>query len=139
MSALPPELVAAYHAAHYLVPGRAPLLLRTGETNPSLAELLANLQVDGAAFLTACNPASEALSPEENARRMRALQGEIREAGLPVISALACDPAGVWPDEASLLVPGADRAWSETLARRHGQNGFLWLDAQGRVELVLLR
>jgi len=139
VSTLPPALVATYRAAHYLVPGRAPLLLRVGETNTALAELLASLQVDAAAFLTACNPASEALSAEENARRMRVLQGEIRDAGLPVINALACDPAGAWPDEASLLVPGADRVWSEALARRHGQNGFLWLDARGAVELVLLR
>ncbi|WP_341677192.1 DUF3293 domain-containing protein [Niveibacterium sp. SC-1] len=139
MSALPPELVAAYRAAHYVVPGRAPLLLRVGETNPALAALLASLAVQGAAFLTTCNPGSVRLEAEENARRMRILQAEIREAGLPVINALARDPSGQWPDEASLLIPGASRAWSEALAQRHGQNGFLWLDAQGRIELVLLR
>ena len=49
------------------------------------------------------------------------------------------DPAGVWPGEASVLVPGMGLAEATAIARRFAQNAVVWSAADARPQLVLLR
>ena len=61
-----PELIAAYEKALYVVFGRPELVIRIGEPNPDLDELLEAEGAATAAYITAANPGGVATSPWKN-------------------------------------------------------------------------
>jgi hypothetical protein len=75
----------AYEATSFWAEG-APggsFCIRCGERCPELDRLLADRHLSEWAYVTACNPGSERLRDEENARRMRDLEDRLR--GLPLV------------------------------------------------------
>jgi hypothetical protein len=78
------------------------------------------------AFLTACNPASVWLSPQENAQRMADLTAvvAVRWAYLPGEGA---SPDGRWR-EASLWIRGISQSEAIALAESFGQVALVWGD-----------
>ena len=129
------ELIDAYRGAGYLV--REPnLAIRIGEPNAGLDALLA--EAGRAAFLTAANPGSERRSEEENDRSVAALREALEGAGWRCLEGEGRDPGGAWPAEPSLLVLGIPRTEALELARRFGQNGFVWCGRGAAPELVLV-
>lgn len=119
-------LAAAYRATTYVVtlPG-GDCALRIGARSPQLDLWLEANGQRCWSWLTAANPASRRLTPEENAFRLERLAGEIEALGFPALPATAIADTGEWPDEASYFVPALDQATALGLARRHGQNAFL--------------
>ena len=132
---LTPELVAAYRAADYVV--REPhVVIHVGEPNGALDALVA--QTGGAAFLSAANPGSERRSEAENGRLAAALREAVEGAGWRCLEGEGRDPGGAWPAEPSLLVLGILRKEAVEIARRFGQNGFVWCERGAAPELVLV-
>ncbi|HKB74720.1 MAG TPA: hypothetical protein VKC82_10700, partial [Burkholderiales bacterium] len=61
-----PELIAAYEKALYVVFGEPELVIRIGEPNPDLDELLEAEGTATAAYITAANPRGEAATRWKN-------------------------------------------------------------------------
>lgn len=140
MTLLTPALLAAYRATHYTAgEGGERLVLRVDEPSPALRAAYARLGAREAAYLTACNPLSLPFPPEENARRMRALEEALDALGHPRLSGRGEDPAGTWPGEPSWLVFGLSLADARGLGERFGQNALLHAGADAVPRLVLLR
>ena len=132
--ALTPELVEAYRAADYVVAGPQ-VVIRVGEPNAALDALLG--AAGCAAFLTAANPGSGRRDEEENRRLVADLANALDAAGWRRLEGEGRDRAGAWPAEPSFLVLGIPRRQSLELARRFGQNGFVWCERGAAPELVL--
>ena len=132
-------LAAVYRVAVYRVDAVPDsFVLRVGERSPSLAALHATHAVTCSAFLTACNPMS-VLQPDARNRLAQArLERELDAHGYVRYPGAGLDPAGTWPDEASVLVLGLPRPAAMSLGRAYGQNAILWCGADAVPELVLL-
>lgn len=137
MAAESSALACAYRQTHYQIASDPAVTLRVGASHPALARH-ATGYTPGGVFLTACNPRSRRLRPKANARRHRALQRALAQRGWQTVDGVARDPAGIWPDERSLWVPGLPLAEGRRLARRFGQNALIWCDAQTVAHLVWL-
>jgi hypothetical protein len=139
-SELPAALIAAYRAAEYRVSGVTPsFVLRVDVGSEPLAALHRARGVACSAFLTACNPGSRPLPAAANADAQQRLEAVLRDAGLDCIAALGTDPAGDWPGEASLLVPGLEREAAVRIAQQYGQNALVHAGTDATPRLVLLR
>ena len=135
---LPPELIAAYETAHYVVFGDPEVVLRVGEKNARLDYLVEWLGRKSAAFVTAVNPRGSVRPERDNRRAMEALYGSQFQAGTTIMPGEARDPAGAWPAEPSLLIVGISRADAEALGRRFGQNAIVFVEKGRAAELVVL-
>ena len=80
---------------------------------------------DRSAFITACNPASQLVSGDENEAAMEQMNEEVSERW-PKYFAEGADPSGTWPPEASYLVMGIDYRDVIELAHKYNQNAFLY-------------
>ena len=78
---LRPDLLAAYQKALYVVHGAPELVIRIGEPNDELDELLEADGLDTAAYLTAANPGGELQSKMENELACAALHQALADAG----------------------------------------------------------
>lgn len=131
---LSPALLEAYRAAEYAVDDPH-VVIRIGEPNPALDALLAG--AGRAAFLTAANPGSERRSDEENRCSLIALREALDAAGWRALEGEGRDPKGAWRAERSFLVLGISHDQALELARRFGQNGFVWCERGAAPQLVL--
>ncbi len=131
---LPAALLEAYRAAEYVVHDPH-VVIRVGEPNAALDALIAG--AERAAFLTAANPGSERHGDEENRRFIAALRGALDAAGWLILEGEGRDPKGAWPAEPSFLVPGIPQDKALELARRFGQNAFVWCERGVAPQLVL--
>ena len=119
-------LDAAYRATSYVVDApEGRFTLRVGERSPPLDDLLARCGTCAWAFVTACNPGSQMLSPTENHRRQEKLLQAVAAAGHPCCPGQGKGDDGAWPAEASLLIIGIDPVAACTLGRRFGQKAIL--------------
>ena len=132
-----PELLQAYERAHYAVFGEPELVIRIGELNPDLDDLI---EADGgasAAFITAANPFGESQDEWENKLAMIALS-QVLDGKYPSYSGEGRDPKGEWNAEPSLLVIGITRSEAEDLGRRYDQNAIVFIEKGHPPELVVL-
>ena len=74
-------------------------------------------------IITAWNPFSEVLDPEENDSRNLELQVALTELGATTRPAVGSSPSGDWAEE-SFAVTGIDRAEALGLGRRFGQHAI---------------
>jgi Protein of unknown function (DUF3293) len=115
------ELFDAYRTARYEVDsGDGKIVLRHGERCRPLEALLDPASPEWA-FITAWNPRSEELAPEENQRRQQRLLGELGQRFRIMPGAGVGDG---WSEE-SVLVLGIARAEALLLGRRFGQLAIL--------------
>lgn len=138
-SALDSNLIQAYLDTDYHVAGETPTTLRVGVTNPELAALFTAHHAHACAFLTACNPRSLPLAPEENAHRQKALEETLKSRSLRFIEGTATHPDGDWPAEPSYLVFDLALESAKALASHFDQNAILWCGPTLVPELILLR
>lgn len=118
-------LVRAYAEAVYWVFGpQGYIPLRAGERSAALEELLAHSGAGEWAFVTACNPGSELLSPAENDRRVEALEA-VLYGRYSTFRGAGVGTGGDWPPEPSLLILGISEEEALQLARRFGQNAIV--------------
>jgi hypothetical protein len=138
MTPVTPELIAAYEKALYVVFGRPELVIRIGEPNPDLDELLAAEGAASGAFITAANPAGVATSAWKNEIANAALVETQTQAGYRCFEGEGRDPQGRWRPERSALVVGIPRADAERVGRAFGQNAIVFVERGRAPELVVL-
>ena len=134
---LRPELRAAYEKAHYVVFGEPELVLRIGERNPDLDELLDAEGAATAAFITAANPRGEKTGAWENEIANAALVESQTKAGFACYEGEGRDPEGSWT-ERSVLVVGISRTDAEIVGRAFEQNAIVFVTRGQPPELVVL-
>lgn len=133
-------LKTAYRAALYRVLAPAgELLLKVDQPSPGLADLLREAGADQAALLTAFNPHSQIQTAGWNRTAQARLLAQLAAEGYRPLPACNGDPAGRWPVEHSVLVPGMDLPAARRIAARYQQVAFLWIDARGTPRLVETR
>ena len=135
---LPPELIAAYEKALYVVFGEPELVLRIGEPSADLDELLQAEGAHTAAFVTAANRHGERRSAWENEMATAALHQTQTDAGYACYSGEGRDPRGKWAPEPSMLIVGISRADAETVGRVFEQNAIVFVEKGRAPELVVL-
>jgi len=133
-----PELIAAYEKALYVVVGKPELVIRIGEPNPDLDELLEAEGAASGAFITAANPAGVATSAWKNEIANAALVETQTKAGYRCFEGEGRDPQGRWKPERSALVVGIPRADAERVGRAFGQNAIVFVERGRAPELVVL-
>jgi hypothetical protein len=132
-------LITAYGETEYRVMADRPFVLRIDEPCPELLDLYRSSKLACAAFITACNPYSRAVSDSENTERQMELAKELRNRSLKFLDGVGEHPSGDWPSEASYLVLGLSLEAAKSLGQRYEQNAIVWCGADGVPKLVLLR
>ncbi|MEK8051968.1 DUF3293 domain-containing protein [Ideonella sp. DXS22W] len=134
-------LIQAYRETHYEV-RPADTAAFTLHIDQPCAGLRAAHQRHGvacSAFITACNPYSQALDDAANAARQAALLAKLEAQGRRTDAGQGRHPANGWPAEPSLLVYGLGLEAARALGRQLEQNAIVWCGADAVPRLVLLR
>ena len=134
---IPPELLAANAATLYEIDtpdGTA--LLRVGQPVPETLHALM-FPWDRLAIVTAFNPFSVTLSPEENLRRHEVLRETVDTAGRRMLGGAGRDVAGQWPPETSLAIFDATDNELDNWMLAFGQNAIVAAIRGGLAELRL--
>jgi hypothetical protein len=134
-----PELVLAYRATDYHVEAPHPFILKIGCRSIEIAALFLAVGVTRAAFITACNPFSEALSEEANTLAQESLLAELDVRNLAYLPGAGVDASGSWPGEPSILVLGLPLEDSMVLGTKYKQNAIVWIGPDAVPQLILLR
>lgn len=139
MTNIPSEIIEAYRSTHFTVLEPRLLILRVDHHSAELAELFKEMGVSSAGYLTAWNPYSAETSAADNAAAQLSLIRRLSLEGFPTLKALGVDPAGEWPGEESVFVPGLDIERANSLGVEFGQNAIVWAGSDAVPQLVLLR
>lgn len=107
-STLPAELLQAFNETAYIVHHEQPFTMNIGLPCPPLKSLMGEHNALCAAFITAWNPFSQRLSPQQNKVRQQELKAELKKRGQKCIDGIGQHPSNNWPGEASVLVLGID-------------------------------
>lgn len=136
---LPSELIQAYRETHYRVEDVEPFTLRVGQVSAEVLKALAKRGLKFCAFVTAWNPYSIALKPEENTINERKLKLHLNALGFSHTPAEGVHPSNGWPGERSSLVWGVSEKKAREIAEAFQQNAFIWIGEDGIPELILMR
>jgi len=139
MTEIPSDLVEAYRATNFTVLEPRSFTLRVNYQSSELAELYKQLKISTAAYLTAWNPYSAETSAADNEAAQLSLIRSLSLGGYPTLKALGVNPAGKWPGEESVFVPGLDLERAKSLGVEFGQNAIVWAGSDAVPQLVLLR
>jgi|SRR5882672_241532 len=138
MPSATPAQIDAYEKALYAVFGKPELVIRIGEPNPDLDELLEAEGAAIAAYITAANPAGVPASAWKNEVANAALVESLAKAGYRCFEGEGRDPQKRWKPERSALVIAIPRAEAEAVGRAFGQNAIVFVEKGRAPELVLL-
>lgn len=138
-SLLPAGLINAYRETRYHVFTEPPIALAIDGFNGDVLALHRRFDVDCSAFVTACNPFSNAVSDAENQTLMQQLETELREARYRYVPGEGRHPSNAWPAEPSYLALGMAQQEAATIGRRFSQNAVVWTGCDGIPRLILLR
>jgi len=130
------DLWTAYRQTHYIVHHLPPFTLRIDQHCHELDELLEREGLDCAAYITAWNPMSQALSNPENHRRQQDLGQELDYRGLKYLPGIGQHPSNGWPGEDSLLVLGLLLEAARIVAKAWEQQAFVWARKGSPVQLI---
>ena len=135
-----PSLVESYRQAIYLIHAEGgDIAIKVGEVSHQLSTLMKAHKAKSAAFITAFNPYSALVSPQENELSHQALLSDLDSLGLNCLSGVGKDAENLWPSEPSILILGIFLENAESLAKRYKQNAFVWIPGdEGLTELKLL-
>lgn len=131
------QLIQAYRATNYRVHATEPFALRIGRTCAACDALLDTHGVTTAAYLTAWNPYSKAVSDAANAAGQAKLIEELNDVSTAVLSGEGSGETGDWPPEPSLFAMGISREIATILAQKYQQNAFVWIERGKAAELVI--
>jgi hypothetical protein len=132
------QFLHAYLNASYRIEASPAFVMKVNLPSPELAALFHSSRARRAAFITACNPASQPLSATENHQRQALLLQCIEQLGLHWLPGRGEDPAGEWPGEDSFLVLGIEKETACGLGRQFGQNAIVFCDSGAVPQLVVL-
>lgn len=89
------------------------------------------------AFITAYNPMSRVLSPEENISRNEDLESKIK--GYPYLHGAGRDPEGEWTPERSFLILDIKLEEATALAKEFEQKAIVYGEKGGVAELIMIQ
>lgn len=135
---LPPDLLASYRKALYVVFGAPDLVLRIGEPNARLDKVMDEEGADTAAYLTAANPGGELQEKRANELSCAALHQVLADSGYACFLGEGRDPEGDWPPEPSVLAIGISRHEAEVIGRSYEQNAIVFIERGQAPVLVVL-
>lgn len=138
-SSIDAATIQAYLETEYRIDGDTPAILKVGTVCPELAALHESNHTVCSAFITACNPFSQALDEASNASRQRALLQELRRRGLASVEGIGQHPSNQWPGEPSFLVFGLGMEDATELGASLEQNAIVWSGSDALPQLILLR
>lgn len=141
LSTLSEELIGKYLAAQYQVwIDISMVTLQIGCQSAPLAALLQATGNRSAVYVTACNPASEVATSQENQSAMARLYERLACYSNHIYRGTGIDPSGEWPAEESLLALGIDLSIAKKIGDEFGQNAIVWIDDSAAIPcLILLR
>lgn len=103
-------LADAYRRTAYTVDrDGGPFVIRIGEISEEADALLRQRALTSWAFITACNPRSEPLAPEENHLRQADLRDYLLSMGYSIFPGRGVAGEPGWPPEESFLILGISR------------------------------
>ncbi|TGL60874.1 DUF3293 domain-containing protein [Leptospira sarikeiensis] len=126
----PELLLSEYLGSEYIV-FDPELIIKIGEKHPELDLFLKQKQVSTWAFITAYNPKSKLLSPEENRLRNQNLEKEIARFEFKK----GVGRKGNWSEE-SYLVLGGSLDFVLNLGRKFDQNAFVYGEIDSEAKLI---
>ncbi|MEO8259480.1 MAG: DUF3293 domain-containing protein [Acidobacteriota bacterium] len=127
----------AYSQSTYLArTSRGEIRIHPGQSTPDLDALLSEAGAAQWAYLTACNPNSERLPPEENGQRQNALRQAVQDRGLTFFEGEGVLDAAVWPPEPSFLILDISADDARSLGRQFGQLAIV-VGRPGQVALLM--
>ncbi len=122
-------LHAAYTEAEYWIDAEPPLRIAIGAPSAALDAILAHHSAQQGALITAANPGSRITPEQVNAAAHAALLAELAQRQHRWLATRSIDPAGQWPEEPGVFVPGISREQARAVAALFGQNAFVWCRA----------
>ena len=131
------KLYVAYANTSYRLLERPDLILRVGQFNTELLNLLNEFKTENAAFITAWNPFSKPLPAADNQKLNQELLSWIRGRRLTYFAGIGEGDDGKWPGEDSYLILGIDRAETQKLGKLFNQNAVIWVSSSAVPELLL--
>ena len=146
-STLPESLIRAYRETHYKVFAATgteaiAFTLLTDQVCVELSAAHRRHGADCSAYITACNPYSQSLRPDENAKRQGELARELRSRDLAFDEGVGHHPSNGWEGglgEPSYLVYGLGLDAAKAFARQFEQNAFVFSGIDAVPRLILLR
>lgn len=139
VSEIHPDLIRAYTETEFHVKAETPFTLKVGVISCDLLDAQKRHRVESSAFITACNPFSQAMTDEANGERQKTLAKELASRSLEFVAGVGQHSSGQWPGEPSFLVFGLTLEAAKTLGIRLEQNAILWNGPDGVPQLILLR
>ncbi|MBR9920566.1 MAG: DUF3293 domain-containing protein [Bacteroidetes bacterium] len=112
--------------------------LRIGQHSPNLDAFLRSKDVTSFVFITAWNPGSVRLSPNENAERQLKLFQELMDAGFHPLPGAGVPDDDSWQEEKSFLVPGMDKESGIHYAKKVEQKAIVYGEIGGEPELIFV-
>jgi hypothetical protein len=138
-SILPPPLIDAYKKTNFDVLATPSFTLNVASYSADLKLLHERHRVESSCFITAYNPYSEELKPDQNSAAQHKLMETLLGLGFKVLEGLGSDPTGEWEGEPSFFVLGISILQSKALGNEFKQNAIVWCDKRCIPELLLLR
>lgn len=133
-----PKLLKAYNDTRFIVyKPDGEIVLRVGEQNAELDDLMNGFRAMSCAFITACNPGSVRLADTENADREDELIAETRRRGWQFLYGRGVGEDRNWPPEDSILIIGMSRVDAMEIGRLFGQLCVVYAEREAPVELLL--
>lgn len=114
-----------------------PFILRIGAPSPAADRLCEQLGHRSWVYITACNPRSRVLTPQQNAARMAQLEQLLRAQGWQFFPGAGRGEDPSWAPEPSLFVPGIDRELALQLGRHFHQHAVVYGEQGGTAELLI--
>jgi len=138
-SGISPMLVDAYLKAEYQVQTTPAFVLKIGCYSPELKSLYDASHENSAAFITAFNPASQALTLAENQARNEQLEQQIAAMHCDYVHGTGKCATDAGSGELSFLVLGIDQETATALGQQFGQNAIVWCAHNALPQLLLLK
>ena len=129
------EYQSAFEETNYVVfpKSNESFVLKIHQTNIELQQYFPHLNTW--AFITAYNPLPEILSAEENAKRNKDLEKEIKALGLSYHNARGIAKDGNWSEE-RFFVEDCTTIEANSLAKKYGQLAFVFGEIKQPSQLI---
>lgn len=134
------ELIGHYLSANYQVmTGSDIITLSINQPSTSLSQLFTTSGYQCAVFITAFNPLSQQKNLKENLINNERLQLALKQYTPQILEGKSTDPSEQWIAEESFLALGINLETSKLLGTQFNQNAIVWIGADTKPRLILLR